>query len=144
MNGRKFPTSKRIQKEMQKEIKEAQHLPPTPPVAPAAVIERQATATAEAILTKYPEKTAKKQREAINAMTKEMAVKKKKRHGKKSKRTSPSESIFNSSPKSIHMEGLRWIKNTTKQIIAKVNVFRRQTTKKNSSGKMKSMLRGGR
>lgn len=137
--------NKRTQKALQKEIKHAQMAAPTVSPNAASINALPAGTTPAALINRLPEKIARKEKYALESITKGVNVKKRRGQStKKSKRTTPSQGIRESTPKHVHVEGFRWIKTIGKQIMNKVNIFRTREAKRHPSGKTRSMMRGRR
>lgn len=84
--------------------------------------------------TKYPKKIEQKRKELIDSFKRHMKIKKARNNTKNSKRTTPGIGITTTEaqPAHTHVEGIRWIKTTIKQNLAKQNTLIRQSTRKKS------------
>jgi hypothetical protein len=123
MNKNKRPMTKRLQKKMAKEIRNAQGRYPVPE-------SRQYSdeLTDKEMLKKYPKRKAAKYGETLESARKEILIKKKVQHANESKRTTPSFVPSDSSPAHIHEEGKRWMKTLVKQNIAERKILTHKGT----------------
>lgn len=123
MNRSKRSLPKKVTKEMNKEIHKAQMGPPT-------LLSEQLSY--EQMLTKYPKKIATKEKSLIATMKNQIKIKKNKKNHKESKRTTPSMMPLDteSTPKSPHIEGKRWIKTEVRQSVTQGKRLTKNLSKK--------------
>lgn len=105
MNRNRRPMPKQTRKQMEKQVKKGQKelaeedLPRTDTLTPAKA------------LKKYPSKRKKVEKPLMDAVVRQMKIKKKKKSGKHSKRTTPGEVDHRESPPAhVHPESDRWQK----------------------------------
>lgn len=121
MNKNRRNISSQVRKKMEKEVHKGQKKLSKEPV------ERTDTLTPKKALKKYPAKQKKEEKPLMDAVVKEMQIKKKKKTTKHSKRTKPGEVDHRESPPaSIHPESTRWEKTLVKQN----KTHRKELTKK--------------
>ncbi len=121
MNKSKLPMPAKARKKMIKEIRGAQGS------------RQQASSddtTAEQLLSRYPEKTRKKEIAQLASLKKAMDAKKQKEASKTSKRTTPGKVQVETTPQSSKVEGKRWVKATAKKIQASNKVLQHNAGKK--------------
>ncbi|MGC1878669.1 MAG: hypothetical protein WA347_05450 [Rhabdochlamydiaceae bacterium] len=113
MNRSKRSQTQKIQKQMAKEVRNAQGRSPLPE-------SRQYSdeLTAKEMLKKFPKSEAKKKEESLSALEKKISIKKKSSHKITSKRTTPGLVSADSPPAHIHREGKRWTKTLIEQNLA--------------------------
>ena len=81
---------------------------------------------------KVPKKTMQKRKELMDSFTRHMKIKKARHNTKNSKRTTPGIGITttDAQPAHIHIEGVRWIKTTIKQNLARQKILNRNGPRK--------------
>ena len=128
MNRNRRPMPKQTRKQMDKQIKKGQKqlaeedLPRTDTLSPSNA------------LKKYPAKRKKMEKPLMDAVVKEMKVKKKKKQTKHSKRASPGDVDHrNSSPAHVHPESDRWQKTVTLQSKTKRKILTSKLQKRKGS-----------
>ncbi len=111
MNQNRHPMPKKLKKAIEKEIKKGQKK-----LTEVEELPRTDTLTPKKALKKYPEKVKKVEKPLMDAVVKEMEIKKKKKEHKHSKRTTPGDVDHRESPPAhIHPEGKRWKNTVDKQ-----------------------------
>lgn len=137
MNKSRKPADKQVRKNQAKEVKKGQQLLTKPQEAPRS----DKLKTAE-LVKRYPAKTKKALKAAVEETVKEMQVKKTKRKSSTSKRTTPSELDLHESPRAYaHREGARWEKTIVKQNVGEGKALRARIAKrasKSTSAKKKT------
>jgi hypothetical protein len=125
MNRTKLPLPKQLQKKIKKEVRAAQR-----PLPREQSLLSDSPLATPLLLKKHPKKES-----LLDASLKRMEIRKKKRLAKKAKRTTPGEVIEDSPPKSVHVEGRRWIKTLELQNLNNAKTMRRKDA--NRRGKHK-------
>lgn len=114
MNRKKQPMTNRLNKRVQKEVKKGLRASAEKVRSPS-----KTPVTPQALLKPYPKKAVTEDKRQLTSMLTVMERKKAQKHKKNSKRSSPKDSIVNSSPAHIHSEGTRWMKTVKKQSLIK-------------------------
>jgi len=125
MNRTKRPIDNKLRKKMSKAIRNAQTGSPS--------IKSRKTdpeVTGKQMLKEFPNRAGKKKEELVAEIQMRITAKKNKAKGSTSKRTTPGDVPSDSSPANAHREGKRWIKTTTKQILAQRAVETHRAGKK--------------
>jgi|GEM_PF-3471442 len=111
MNKNRRPLAKQTRKALEKEVKKGQK-----ELSKAEDLPRTDTLTPEKALEKYPDKRKKIEKPLMDSVKKQMAIKKKKKTAKHSKRTSPGEvDSREATPAHDHTENERWKKTVNMQ-----------------------------
>jgi hypothetical protein len=110
----KRPMTKRLQKKMAKEVRNAQGRYPV-----VETRQKSDELTPKEMLKKYPQESARRKEAIVKSMAKEISIKKKAQNKNIGKRTTPGlVSSRDAPPAHIHAEGKRWIKTLVKQNVA--------------------------
>lgn len=122
MNKPKHQMTNRAKKKMSKEIRSSA-------IQPEPLLTNN-NIKPDKLLSRYPKKIQKQEKASLKSFEKNIAIIKKKKKARHSKRTTPGTVDQVSPPQIIHIEGKRWIKTLEKQVQAKKKIMRRHILKK--------------